>query len=254
MNSGEHTMHDDDRPVGCVLSRREALALLGGSGVAVLIRCAGHGGPAARAATGNAPLATAGSCAVRPEMTIGPFFVDERLKRSDVRADPATGRAKPGAPLQLTFNVSRAGDACEPLPGAMVDIWHCDAAGLYSDEEDNGTEGQKFLRGYQVTDANGIAHFTTIYPGWYRGRTVHIHFRIRNSTAGRRYDFVSQLFFHDALTDRVHAREPYAGRGPRDTRNNQDGIYRDGGRQLLLAPVRSGAGYAATLPIALALG
>ncbi|HOU42369.1 MAG TPA: intradiol ring-cleavage dioxygenase, partial [Promineifilum sp.] len=114
--------------------------------------------------------------------------------------------------------------------------------------------GQQFLRGYQLTDANGVAAFTTIYPGWYSGRTVHIHFKIRTEEGGARYEFTSQLFFDDALTDSVFTRDPYAARPDRDTRNAADGIYRGGGDRLLLSPAASGEGYAAVFDIGLAMG
>jgi protocatechuate 3,4-dioxygenase beta subunit len=135
-----------------------------------------------------------------------------------------------------------------------VDVWHCDALGVYSDVSDAGfnTVGKKYLRGYQVTDANGVARFTTIYPGWYSGRTVHIHFKIRSSASSTSaYEFTSQLFFDDNLTDQVHAQSPYASKGQRDTRNANDGIYRQGGAQLVLDVTASGGGYAATFDIAL---
>lgn len=100
--------------------------------------------------------------------------------------------------LVLTFNVSRvASNACAALSGAIVDVWHCDAAGVYSDVSDTGfrTVGQKFLRGYQATDSNGAASFTTIFPGWYSGRAVHIHYKIRPDAASSSgYEFTSQLF------------------------------------------------------------
>jgi protocatechuate 3,4-dioxygenase beta subunit len=132
----------------------------------------------------------------------------------------------------------------------MVDIWQCDAQGIYSGVQDRfaDTRGQKWLRGYQVTNAQGVAEFTTIYPGWYPGRTVHIHFKIRY----RNRDFTSQLFFDDALSDRILANPPYAKAGIR-TRNANDGIYRNGGSQLLLNLTPSGAGYAATFGIGLNL-
>jgi hypothetical protein len=119
----------------------------------------------------------------------------------------------------------------------VVDVWHCNALGVYSDVSDPSfnTSGQKFLRGYQVTVNDGVARFTTIYPGWYQGRAVHIHFKVRSSaSSGSAYEFTSQLFFDDALTDRVHAQQPYASKGQRDLRNSQDGIYNQGGSQLLL--------------------
>lgn len=124
--------------------------------------------------------------------------------------------------------------------------------GPYSDESANGTAGQKFLRGYQTTDANGLAQFTTIYPGWYSGRAVHIHFMIRNVLAtSSSLDYTSQLFFPESLTTTVYAQVPYSSRGTRDTMNSNDGIYAGGGNQLLLAPVLSGSGYSASINIAL---
>lgn len=140
------------------------------------------------------------------------------------------------------------------LSGAMVDVWHCDALGVYSEVADPGfdTSGQKFLRGFQLSDADGIARFQTIYPGWYRGRTVHIHFKIRADAGnGSAYDFTSQLFFDDALSDAVFAQEPYAAKGERGTRNDDDGIYRTGGAQLLLAPIETADGTSAVFDIGL---
>jgi hypothetical protein len=106
---------------------------------------------------------------VRPELTVGPYFVDKQLDRADIRVEPTTGKRVEGVPLALTINVSRvSGGTCGPLPGAMVDVWHSDAHGVYSGVNDamsgNDPSGQKILRGYQVTDAKGAARFTTIYP------------------------------------------------------------------------------------------
>jgi protocatechuate 3,4-dioxygenase beta subunit len=234
-------MHTDDTPVGRVLSRREVIALLVLSGGALL----------AGRAWGQ-PLP---GCVVRPQQTEGPFFVDERLDRSDIRSDPATGSVKAGVPLEVGFAVSQiAGGACTPLRGARVDVWHCDALGAYSDVSGWGasTAGQKFLRGYQVTDDAGVARFTTIYPGGYSGRAVHIHFKIRTEPAsGPGDEFTSQLYFDDALTDRVHATPPYASQGQRRVRNESDGPFRRGGRQLLLPLAERGPGYAGTFDIAL---
>lgn len=147
--------------------------------------------------------------------------------------------------LELVFLVSKISDAgCIPLPNATIDVWHCDAAGVYSDVSDPGfnTIGRKFLRGYQVTDADGLARFTTIYPGWYPGRTVHIHFKIRKATeSGSRYEFTSQLFFDDGLSDRVFAQQPYATKGERTLRNEGDQIFIESGNMLTL-PVDEGVG------------
>jgi len=248
------TIHDDDAPIGRVLARREVLALIGTTaGAAVLATWA------PLRTTRRSPLsvadAIAADCVVRPELTEGPYFVDERLNRSDIRSDPTTGEVRPGTMLALNFVVTRLdGSTCTPLEGALVDVWHCDAAGTYSDVQDSGfdTRGQQFLRGYQVTAADGTASFITIYPGWYQGRTVHIHFKIRtdpDSTTG--LEFTSQLFFDDALTDVVFAQQPYAAEGERTVRNDGDGIYQQGGSQLVLSVADDGAGgYVATFTVA----
>jgi protocatechuate 3,4-dioxygenase beta subunit len=246
-------MHSDDAPVGRVLSRREALAVLGASGFVLLA-----GGPHLGRAWAE-PRRRVPACVARPEQTAGPYFVDEMLRRSDIRSDPGTRVVKDGTPLDLTLVVSalRAG-SCVPLAGAHVDVWHCDAAGVYSGVEDPGfnTVGQSFLRGYQLTDDAGEARFRTIYPGWYAGRAVHIHFKIRTDPGAQRgREFTSQLYFDDALTTRVHSRMPYAakrGRERRD-RNADDRIFARGGDQLLLAPKASGDGYAARFEVGLQL-
>jgi protocatechuate 3,4-dioxygenase beta subunit len=157
----------------------------------------------------------------------------------------------------LTFNVAQVAAAgCTALPGATVEIWQCDAAGAYSGVSDGGsnTRGQLWLRGAQVTDAAGACTFTTIYPGWYRGRAVHIHFKVRPQT---NLDFTSQLYLDDVLSNQVHAQEPYARRGRRDTPNSRDSLYRGGGDQLLLNATPSvtpaGQGYAATFSIGMDL-
>jgi protocatechuate 3,4-dioxygenase beta subunit len=158
-------------------------------------------------------------CVVTPELTEGPYFVDEMLNRSDIRTDPATGVPRPGVALALELVLSQvAASGCGPLAGALVDLWHCDASGLYSDVSQQRTNGQAFLRGYQLSDANGSARFTTIYPGWYPGRAVHIHFKVRTTPTGSSgLEFTSQLFFDEALTDQVYTQAPYNSRGRRDT-------------------------------------
>ena len=226
----EMQLDNDDEQIGWILSRREVLTLFGATaGVMLLAACAP--GQAATAAPTNAlaqatppqpaaptPMATAvqpasptvttaaqtptagavviPTCIVKPALTEGPYFVDEKLNRSDIRSDPSDSSVKPGAPLNITFRVAKiSGSTCVALAGATIDVWHCDALGVYSDSSDpnfGSTKGKKFLRGYQTTDANGTATFTTIYPGWYQGRAVHIHFKIRSRTgAGAAYDFTS---------------------------------------------------------------
>lgn len=243
-------MTPEDASVGRLLSRREVVTLLGVTGTLWLM--GGSLFPRRAVAAIHGP-----SCVVRPQQTEGPYFVDERLNRSDIRSDPSDGHITPGTMLTLTVLVSHlgAGD-CRPLEGAQVDIWHCDALGIYSDVKDPSfkTLGLKFLRGYQITDAKGEARFVTIYPGWYEGRTVHIHVKIRTEPQAKRgYEFTSQMYFDDGLTDRVHADQPYAAKGRRNARNQDDRIFRRGGDQLMLAPTATADGYAATFAIGLQL-
>jgi protocatechuate 3,4-dioxygenase beta subunit len=244
------SMASDDSFVGHLLSRRQVVSLLGATGALWLM----GGGLFSRQSIASTQLP---SCVVRPEQTEGPYFVEERLNRSDIRADPATGQAKPGTPLALTLQIFLLGSGdCQPLAGAQVDIWHCDALGVYSDVRDAGfnTIGQKFLRGYQITDARGEVRFITIYPGWYAGRTVHIHVKVRTAHAAERhFEFTSQMYFEDQLTDRVYADQPYAAKGPRNARNQDDRIFRRGGDQLMLAPTATDEGYAAAFAIGLRL-
>jgi protocatechuate 3,4-dioxygenase beta subunit len=240
-------MHNDDAMVGRLLTRRELVALLGLSGIAAIADPVSGQAPAA------APLP---ACVVQPEQTEGPYFVDKMLNRSDIRPDPVSGAVKPGAPLRVAFNVSRvaANGTCTPIAGAQVDLWQCDAAGVYSGVQDPrfDTTGQHFLRGHQVTDARGTANFLTIYPGWYQGRAVHLHFKIRTTpTAQRGYEFTSQLYFDEALNDRVFAGEPYSARTGQRTRNERDRIFANGGTQLMLPVTAAANGYAGSFSVGL---
>jgi protocatechuate 3,4-dioxygenase beta subunit len=230
-------MEDDDKPTGTILSRRDALKVLGVGSAAFLAAFARQGDSLPEKADRSAASAPI-ECALRPELPTGPYFVDDQLNRSDIRFDPLEGNVSPGVPLFLKIVVFDAANrSCTPLASARVDIWHCDYMGLYSGVEQRGfnTVGQKFLRGYQVTDARGVVEFLTVYPGWYSGRTVHIHFKIRTKTTnGQQYEFTSQLFFEDRLTDHVHAQKPYILKGERDTRNAKDNLFKESGAQLML--------------------
>lgn len=277
-------MDEDDAPVGEPLGRRRAVRLLGAPALAWFAGCSdewsaseprGAGAettetppPAAQTATGPAtvatPSGTATACAARPELTAGPFYVDdeENPRRSDLRTDTETGTTVEGVRLDLTVAVHElTADGCRPLPEAVVDVWHADARGTYSDVDSEGTVGRDFLRGHQFTDDEGAATFTTVYPGWYPGRTPHVHLRVRSPAAGSedtassteaaRYDFVTQLFFREERTDAVYGREPYAARPERDTVNDQDAIYLRGGPELVLDLRETDEGLAGEFHLAL---
>jgi protocatechuate 3,4-dioxygenase beta subunit len=266
-------LDDDDRLIGRILTRREALALLGASGVAVTIAAcvpAGSGGAASAGATATssasasaapsshvtASATAAGalpSCVVVPELTEGPYYVDVNLERSDIRPNTADGVPADGAPLELAWVVSQVdGDGCLPLEGALVDVWHCDAMGVYSGVQ--GSTGTDFLRGFQRTDAGGGAAFTTIYPGWYQGRAVHIHFKIRTDPdAEAGFEFTSQLFFDDALSQEVYSSGVYTSKGQPDQPNASDQIFNQSGGATLLDVTQDGDTYKTTFEIAVQL-
>ncbi|MEO8540524.1 MAG: intradiol ring-cleavage dioxygenase [bacterium] len=275
-------MDNDDLPVGRILKRREILSLFGAAGAAMIAAACspnsssnststasatsttgtagnGNSGAAVSQATAgqtSAPTAATAaasaqaiSCVVTPELTEGPYFVDEKLNRSDIRTDSVSNKASAGTPLLLSVGVFQASSTqCIPLANAQVDVWHCDAAGVYSDVSGNTED---FLRGYQVTDSSGQAKFTTVYPGWYQGRAVHIHFKVRLQKDGKNYEFTSQWFFDEAMNDAAYTVAPYSSRGKRTTMNANDSIFRQSGGQLTLAPTKSGNGYAAPFNIAI---
>ena len=222
------------------LSRRGALTKLGGLAVAL-------GGSALGArelldaddadAAGTGPAAVASglvSCVLAPEQTEGPYYLDDAAIRRNVT------EGRPGVALALRLTVVNVA-SCKPIKGAAVEIWHCDAGGDYS-----GVQGDTgmFLRGVQRTDAKGLAIFKTIYPGWYQGRTVHIHTMVH---LGGNVVHTGQLYFPDALTDAVYQRTPYSQRPDRTTRNAADSIYRNGGKRSTLKLVRSGAAYTGSI-------
>ena len=163
-----------------------------------------------------------------PQQTEGPYFVDGMPNRSDIRSDPSDGSVQQGIPLHLIIHVYglNKNGSCTPLKGAKVDIWHANPQGIYSDIADQGTTGKKFLRGYQLTDNNGTAKFTTIYPGWYQGRAIHIHDKVRTFDGSEKtLEWTSQLYFDNSINEQVHKQLPYSKHGPPDMTNEQDGIY-----------------------------
>lgn len=194
--------------------------------------------PLASPSPGASPIASPiPNVVITPAVTEGPYFVDENLNRSNVLGDTTRATVVNGLPLRLSFRVQRvSGATITPFAGAQVDLWQCDAGGNYSDIASEGTTGQNWLRGYQLADANGLVAFTTIYPGWYQGRTIHLHLKIRSGS----FVINTQLFFDETVSDQVMANAPYNTRGNRTTRNSNDGIYLQNnvGSQLMLTMTR----------------
>ncbi len=231
------------------MSRRHALRL-----IAVTATGGAFLTPAARAAVGspfgNASLLMpgAGVCSITPEVTEGPFYFDPELERQDIT------EGREGVPL--TVRLQAVDSQCRPLAKARVDIWHCDARGIYSgypgqgDSRDIDTSGEKFLRGIQHTDEQGIASFQTIYPGWYRGRTTHIHFKVFPDANS---EMTGQLFFPDDLSEHLFTTvAPYNDRPEkRDMFNRQDGIARRAGPMSQAALRETQSAYEALLVVAM---
>lgn len=191
----------------------------------------------------------AGVCTIMPETTEGPFYFDPALERGDIT------EGKPGIPLRLRLQV--VDEMCVPIAGARVDIWHCDADGAYSGypRQPGGidTRDMTFLRGTQIADESGVASFSTIYPGWYPGRTPHIHFK---AFPDERRVLTGQLFFPDEVSREVYTTiEPYSARGVEGaTFNDRDGIARRAGPAALSAVVRESGGLDAAIVIGIATG
>jgi protocatechuate 3,4-dioxygenase beta subunit len=239
------------------ITRRTALAFLGTLGLgSIAAACSRRlsGTTATPRATGTAaggssPSTATGTaapdCVLTPEVTEGPFYLPLNLVRSDIT------EGKPGVPLQLDLRVVDA-TSCKPISGAVVDIWHADALGVYSgvvplapNSSATATDGP-FLRGVQNTSSDGVATFKTIYPGWYRGRAVHIHVKVHLDDQTLH---TGQLFFDDSLTRSVYeANAPYDTRPTPDQSDSTDGIYQQaGGSQAILNMRKQGTGYVGTI-------
>jgi protocatechuate 3,4-dioxygenase beta subunit len=218
------------------LTRRGSLVRLGG----LLATSLGAAGLKIDASEGAGPAAVASgavSCVLTPEQTEGPYYIaNEALRRNITDGHP-------GAPLQLRAYVVNA-STCKPIKSAAVDIWHADAAGVYSGFG-SGAGSRTFMRGIQRTNAKGLALFRTVYPGWYQGRTVHIHVKVH---LGGNVVHTGQLYFPDSFTDAVYRKQPYSSRGQRDVRNAADSIFRNGGSRSLVNVKKNSAGlYVATI-------
>ncbi len=241
------------------VTRRRVLAVAGGAGLALVAAACGSG--SSDSATGATrarprtttppttapPTATSGAgtavvpvqCVLTPEMTEGPYYLTGEPERRDVT------EGKAGTALRLQLTVADA-TRCLPIPGAVVEIWHSDAQGAYSGFGE-GASSHTFLRGSQVADANGVATFDTIYPGWYQGRATHIHMKARQSKSASQVH-TGQMFFDESVNDAVYGTGAYTRSGRRTT-NAQDGIYRDGGAQSMVVVTKSGDGYVGTMVI-----
>lgn len=162
-----------------------------------------------------------------PQQTEGPYFVDGMSNRTDITTDTSEGSVEDGIPLNLAISVYDVDDgSCTPLINAQVDIWHANFQGVYSGVQEQATVGTDFLRGYQVTDDNGTVRFTTVYPGWYEGRAIHIHIKVRNFEGSQEtFEWISQFYLPNSVNEQVHTQAPYSNHGPVNMANEQDGIY-----------------------------
>ncbi len=262
--SAHDTLHDSMPTRRGVLKAGATVAALGAIGWSTVVTTA-QTNPAA---TSEAATVDATNCVLTPELTEGPYYLEGDLIRRDIT------EGKAGVPLRLKIVVADP-TSCAPLADAAVDIWHCDAHGYYSGISSNRPGGdadatlvaeaatQKFLRGIQLTNSTGVAEFETIYPGWYAGRTVHIHLKVTVDGAaaatynGGHVTHTGQLFFDDAITDEVFTLEPYVNRPENErTTNDEDNIFGDHedepGFLVDLTPLTEGSvadGYLATITI-----
>lgn len=236
-----------------LISRRRLMKLAGLAAAALATGTWKRGSTAG--AAGSVLRPSLGTCVLSPEQTEGPYYIPREKIRSNITEH------RPGIPLKLRIAVIDA-STCKPLRNAAVDIWHCDAGGIYSGFVAASTGGapgggsgptdkNTFLRGVQFTNGKGICQFETVYPGWYRGRTVHIHVKVHLGSAVGHEVHTGQLYFSDSLTARVYQRPPYRSRAAaRDTFNSTDGIYQSGGRQSTLSVKPDGhGGYIGTITL-----
>ena len=218
------------------VTRRGSLLRLGGflaaglgvGGLRLSDRAEGAGAGPEGVASGQV------SCVLAPEQTEGPYYIDGQKLRRDIT------EGRPGVPLLLRLRVVDA-STCKPIKGAAVDIWHADALGVYSG---SGSGNRTFMRGIQKTDATGLARSRSVWPGWYRGRTVHIHVKVH---VGGNVVHTGQLYFPDPVTDAVFRRKPYSRRRRRTTRNANDFVFAQGGKRSLLGIRKSGSAYVASI-------
>jgi len=238
------------------ISRRQAIGLLAVAGAGVMLGCGG-GTKTSTATTTTATATSNTSCTVTPEGEEGPYFVDDSatgFARSDIRSNLDGTNTQSGIPLTLSIYAYDSENSCAAMANVQIDIWHCNGSGIYSAEDVEDTTGETWLRGYQITDANGLASFKTIVPGWYAGRTTHIHLRLRSTydsttTGGTN---TTQLFFLQDVIDTINTTiSPYSAEGTNPTTNASDHVYSgetDGANLLTLSGDNTN-GYTATIKI-----
>jgi len=208
-----------------LLRRREAVLTLAGLGLT------GALGARASGVLGTPGAEAAAACVLSPEVTEGPYWIDNNLTRRGI----TEGRL--GLPLELVLAVQDA-KTCTAIKGADVELWHCDAVGVYSGHASGSpggpggqhaapTDSDRYLRGHQKAGADGRVRFLTIYPGWYRGRTPHIHLKVH---VGGSVVHTGQLFFDEKTTAAVYRHAPYKSHGQPDTSHAEDMIYAQAGR------------------------
>ena len=237
------------------ISRRKALAILAVAGAGAMLGCGG--GTKATATTTSTATGSSTSCTVTPEGEEGPYFVDDSatgFNRSDIRSNLDGSNTQSGIPLTLSIYVYDSEKSCAAMAGVQIDIWHCNGSGIYSAEDVESTSGETWLRGYQLTDSNGLATFVTIFPGWYQGRTTHIHLRLRSTydstaTGGTN---TTQLFFPQATINTINTTiSPYSAEGTNPTTNATDHVYADevDGANLLTLSGDTTNGFTATVKV-----
>ncbi len=283
-----HALPAEGRVATPRLGRRHALGLLG-AGVVALAACgssgggltaatsttastadpdgsAGAGGDTTTTAGGDGGTAASATCTPIPQETAGPYPADgsngpnvlaeDGVVRSDIRTSigTASGTAE-GVPLTIDLTVLDTSAGCAPMPGAAVYLWHCDRAGGYS-MYSPGVDGENYLRGMQVADADGRLRFTSVFPAAYSGRWPHIHFEVFPSldvaTSGSNAVTTSQLAFPEGVCEQVYATDGYdqSVRNLATTSIDGDNVFGDGyDRQLATVTGSVGDGFVASLTV-----
>jgi protocatechuate 3,4-dioxygenase beta subunit len=239
---------------------KKGVGILGFSAIGTVIidSCSKSSGSSSSTSDGTANGTggtSSSTCAAAPQETAGPYPYDLSKNSAIFRTDITEG--KTGLPLSLTLTIVNSNNSCTAIQGARVDIWHCDKDGYYSEYSEPGYlgtidyTGKTFLRGIQLTDANGQAKFTTIYPGWYTGRVTHIHVEVFINSVLRS---TTQLAFPDSINTAVYKTSLYSAHGQNSITNSNDGIFSDSySSELVTLTGDTTNGYAATFQLGVAV-